>query len=132
MQFIPLSVVLFSGADLWGFLITLLSLGIFEIKVVNISSFNFYEYHSNEIYMLKEDLPLAITLSVLGYTWKLLFHSQRVFSEHFHSCAISNYPSQAIRIAGLRYCVYSCLHQVGPAIKQATDWEGIAHRRNFS
>lgn len=77
----------------------------------------------------KRGFTTANTLSQLGYSWKLLFHPQRVFNEHFHSCAISNYPSQAIRIAGLRYCVYSCLHQVGPAIKQATDWEGIAHRR---
>lgn len=38
------SVVLLSGADLWGFLVILLSLGIFEKKVINIISRNFYEY----------------------------------------------------------------------------------------
>lgn len=59
MQFTTLSVVLLSGADLWGLLITLLSLRIFEKKkVVNIISHNFYEYYSNELYMLKEDLSL--------------------------------------------------------------------------
>lgn len=58
MQFIPLSDVLFSGADLWGFLVPLFSLGIFEKKVVNIISHNFTEYYSNEIYTLKEDLSL--------------------------------------------------------------------------
>lgn len=57
MQFIPLSVLL-SGAELWGFLVPLLSLGIFEKKVVNIISHNFYEYYSKDIYMLKEDLAL--------------------------------------------------------------------------
>lgn len=59
MQFTTLSVVLLSGADLRGLLITLLSLRIFEKKkVVNIISHNFYEYYSNELYMLKEDLSL--------------------------------------------------------------------------
>lgn len=71
------SAVLLSEADLWGFLIILLSLGISEKKVINIISRNFYEYYSNEVYMLKEDL------SVLSLYHRLLMETFVPPSEGF-------------------------------------------------